>query len=79
MQAVLRKTQVAYDQDLASLADALGPPPDMDADADKRMHVRRTKAAEVRAVRNVGDLREPEEGLFKAREVVVGEGDVEER
>lgn len=78
MQAVLRKSQIAYEEELASLADAPAPS-DRDADGDKRMHVSRTKAAEVRVLRNVRELREPEEGVFRARDVAVRDGDAGER
>ena len=56
MHAVLEKTKTARDNALELMS---GPLLEKEKDSEKRMHLRRTKAAEVRVVRNVGDLREP--------------------
>ncbi|KAI9759615.1 MAG: putative pyridoxal kinase, partial [Candelina submexicana] len=60
MQAVLEKTKIARDEALSE--GAMGGPlgtMEKEKDSGKRGHLRRTKAAEVRIVRNVADLREP--------------------
>jgi len=52
MHAVLVKTKAARDEALVGVEEGEGM-------GEKVMHLRRTKAAEVRLVRNLGDLREP--------------------
>lgn len=52
MHAVLVKTKAARDEALAGMEEAEGM-------GEKETHLRRTKAAEVRLVRNLRDLREP--------------------
>ena len=50
MHAVLVKTKKARDEALEG----------MEGESEKVMHLRKTKAAEVRLVRNLDDLRDPE-------------------
>lgn len=60
MQTVLAKTKEARDESLESTG--LGGPlgaMEKEKGSEKRVHLRRTKAAEVRLVRNLTDLREP--------------------
>ncbi|KAI9803503.1 MAG: hypothetical protein M1825_001846 [Sarcosagium campestre] len=59
MQTVLTKTKQARDSTLEGMAGPLGTL-EKEADSEKRMHLRRTKAAEVRLVRNLDDLRNPQ-------------------
>ena len=59
MQSVLEKTKKARDDVLQSMEGPLGAM-EKEKGSEKRMHLRRTKAAEVRVVRNLADLREPE-------------------
>lgn len=56
MQAILTKTKLARDEELKGMEDAL----EKESGSEKRMHVLKTKAAEVRLVRNVEDLKRPE-------------------
>ncbi|KAI9753647.1 MAG: putative endonuclease lcl3 [Chaenotheca gracillima] len=63
MQAVLDKTKVARDQELESLGGDLGVL-DKESSSEKRLHLRRTKAAEVRLVANVAELKEPDVRFF---------------
>ena len=58
MQAVLEKTKVAMDEELKSMNYDLGAL-DKESGSAKRVHLRKTKAAEVRIVRNVHLLKEP--------------------
>ena len=58
MQVVLEKTMVARDQALADMGGPLGRL-EKEKDSEKRLHLRKTKAAEVRLVRNLRDLKEP--------------------
>lgn len=55
MQAVLSKTKEAMDKTLATSADES----EVGYDSEKRMHLRRTKAAEVRLVKHLEDLKTP--------------------
>ncbi len=55
MQSVLQKTMMARDKALEGMAGVL----DKEKDSEKSMHLRRTKATEVRLVRNLEDLRRP--------------------
>ncbi|KAI9720447.1 MAG: hypothetical protein M1812_002953 [Candelaria pacifica] len=71
MQAVLEKTKAARDEALSE--GAMGGPlgtMEKEKDSEKRGHLRRTKAAEVRVVRNVSDLKEPVV-KFRAEALVV--------
>jgi len=56
IQAVLEKTKKARDDVLKGMS---GPMRDMQKDSEKRLHLRKTKAAEVMIVRNQDDLRDP--------------------
>ncbi|KAI4092098.1 MAG: hypothetical protein LQ339_007994 [Xanthoria mediterranea] len=56
MHIILQKTKVARDAELEKMS---GPQGAMEKDSEKRIHLRKTKAAEVRLVRNLRDLREP--------------------
>lgn len=56
MHIILQKTKVARDAELEKMS---GPQGAMEKDSEKRVHLRKTKAAEVRLVRNLRDLREP--------------------
>ena len=58
MQAVLEKTKKARDEALEGMRGPLGTL-EKEKDSEKRLHLRKTKAAEVRIVRNLADLREP--------------------
>lgn len=58
MHAVLVKTKEARDAELEGMGWSLGPL-EREKDSEKRMWLRRTKAAEVRIVRYLEDLREP--------------------
>ena len=53
---ILGKTKMARDAELEKMA---GPQGALGKDSEKRLHLRKTKAAEVRLVRNLRDLREP--------------------
>ncbi|KAL9015357.1 MAG: hypothetical protein Q9173_000024 [Seirophora scorigena] len=57
MHAVLAKTKVARDAELGKLS---GPQGAFEKDGEKKLHLRKTKAAEVRLVRNLQDLIEPD-------------------
>ncbi|KZF25909.1 Ribokinase-like protein [Xylona heveae TC161] len=59
MQSVLEKTKIARDKELEELGGPLGAL-EREKDSEKRLHLRHTKAAEIRLVRNVKYLREPE-------------------
>ena len=58
MQTVLEKTKKARDESLESMSGPLGAL-EKEKGSEKRVHLRETKAAEVRLVRNLTDLREP--------------------
>ncbi|KAL8842683.1 MAG: hypothetical protein Q9170_000458 [Blastenia crenularia] len=57
MHAILKKTKVARDLELEKMSSPRGA---MEKDSEKRLHLRKTKAAEVRLVRNLSDLVHPE-------------------
>ena len=57
MQSVLEKTKQARDDTLQSMEGPLGAM-EKEKGSEKLVHLRRTKAAEVRVVRNLADLRE---------------------
>lgn len=59
MQCVLEKTKKARDEALEGMKGPLGTM-EQEKDSENRLHLRRTKAAEVRVIRNQGDLRDPE-------------------
>ena len=61
MHVILEKTKMAMDSELEVLRDK-----GLD---EREMHLAKTKAAEVRVVRNQRDLREPEI-VFKVEELV---------
>ncbi|KAJ9648340.1 putative pyridoxal kinase [Coniosporium tulheliwenetii] len=82
MQAVLRKTYAAWDKERKLLDEEMG---DVRAGQQSgkegmsqekmRRHLRLTKAAEVKLVRNVDDLRHPPDSeKYKAQEVIVHVG-----
>ena len=56
MHTILEKTKRARDEALASHE---GGAPDIEGSSEKSMYLRQTKAAEVRLVRNLDDLRHP--------------------
>ncbi|KAL8844869.1 MAG: hypothetical protein Q9176_000541 [Flavoplaca citrina] len=56
MHTILQKTKVARDAELKKMS---GPQGAMEKDSEKRLHLKKTKAAEVRLVRNLQDLKEP--------------------
>ncbi|KAL8765797.1 MAG: hypothetical protein Q9209_007236, partial [Squamulea sp. 1 TL-2023] len=56
MFTILEKTKTARDAELDNMS---GPQGALEMDSEKRLHLRKTKAAEVRLVRNLQDLREP--------------------
>lgn len=56
IQSILLKTKIAHDEALKELGSALM---DQESSSEKRMHLRKTKAAEVRVVRNVGEVKTP--------------------
>ena len=58
MHAILMKTKVARDQELEGMGGPLGVM-EKEKDSEKRTGLRRTKAAEVRVVRCLEDLRSP--------------------
>ena len=58
MHAILQKTKIARDENLAKMEGETGIL-DTETDREKRLRLRRTKAAEVRVVRNLGDLKAP--------------------
>ncbi|KAA6415412.1 MAG: pyridoxine kinase [Lasallia pustulata] len=58
IQVVLEKTKTARDEALERMSGPLGTL-ERERDSEKRLHLRKTKAAEVRVVRNVADLKEP--------------------
>ena len=58
MQTVLEKTKKARDEALEGMGGPLGTL-EKEKDSEKRLHLRKTKAAEVRIVRNLCDLQEP--------------------
>lgn len=57
MHTILEKTKLAMDAELEKLR---GPQGALEKESEKRLHLRRTKAAEVRVVRNLQDLLTPE-------------------
>ena len=71
MQIVLEKTKVARDHTLESMGGPLGVM-EKEKSSEKRVHLRKTKAAEVRLVRNLSDLREPK-SHFRAKTLKLGE------
>lgn len=58
MHAILSKTKEARDKELEGMGGPLGAM-EKEKDSERRMGLRRTKAAEVKVVRCLGDLREP--------------------
>lgn len=58
MQVVLEKTKEARDESLENMGGLFGAV-EKERDGEKRTHLRRTKAAEIRLVRNLTALREP--------------------
>lgn len=64
MHAVLRKTKTAMDETLKGME---GGALDMESASEAQRHLRKTKAAEVRLVRNLDDLRHPLVHNFKAK------------
>ena len=73
MQIILEKTKRSMDEKTKAFGGELGVT-EMEKGSEKRAHLRMTKAAEVRIVRCLEDLREPR-ALFKAKTVdaVIGE------
>lgn len=57
MHKILDKTKLARDTDIEKMSGPQGP---LEKDSEKKLHLRKTKAAEVRLVRNMRDLIEPE-------------------
>lgn len=57
MHTILGKTKLARDAELEKMGGPLGA---LEKDSEKRLHLRKTKAAEVRLVRNLQDLIEPD-------------------
>ncbi|KAL8943130.1 MAG: hypothetical protein Q9216_001260 [Gyalolechia sp. 2 TL-2023] len=57
MHKILEKTQLARDMEVEKMS---GPQGALEKDSEKKLHLRKTKAAEVRLVRNLPDLIEPE-------------------
>ncbi|KAL8643377.1 MAG: hypothetical protein Q9228_000010 [Teloschistes exilis] len=57
MHTILEKTKIARD---AKLGETSGPHAAFEQDSEKRLHLRKTKAAEVRLVQNMGNLRKPD-------------------
>ena len=70
MHAVLTKTKKARDQELDSMGGPLGVL-EKEKDSEKHLALRKTKAAEVRITRCLGDLRQPK---FDCEAVAVDEG-----
>lgn len=58
MHTILSKTKDARDRELKGMGGPLGAM-EMEKDSEKRLGLRRTKAAEVKVVRCLGDLRHP--------------------
>ena len=58
MHVVLTRTKEARDEELRSMGGPLGAM-EKERDSEKRLGLRRTKAAEVKVVRCLGNLREP--------------------
>ena len=54
---ILEKTKIARDAELEKLS---GPQGALEKDSEKKLHLRKTKAAEVRVVRNLQDLVKPD-------------------
>ena len=69
IQAVLEKTKNARDEVLEGMS---SPMRDMQKDSEKRLHLRKTKAAEVMIVRNQDDLRDPQV-LYRAEPLSSGD------
>ncbi|KAL8626898.1 hypothetical protein Q9189_007410, partial [Teloschistes chrysophthalmus] len=69
MHTILGKTKIARD---AKLEKTSGPHAAFEQDSEKRLHLRKTKAAEVRLVQNLGNLRNPDI-RFQARAFSQGE------
>lgn len=57
MHSILRKTKLARDAELQKMS---GPQGALEKDSEKRLHLKKTKAAEVRLVRNLQDLVQPD-------------------
>lgn len=74
MHAILVKTKEARDQELEGMSGPLGVM-EKEKDSEKRLGLRRTKAAEVRVVRCLEDLRSPRTD-WKA-EALAGDEDAE--
>ncbi|KAL9605463.1 MAG: hypothetical protein Q9179_001337 [Wetmoreana sp. 5 TL-2023] len=70
MHTVLEKTKAARDAELEKMS---GPQGASEKDSEKRLHLRKTKAAEVRLVRNLEDLRKPDT-RFRAQALSETEG-----
>lgn len=73
MQVILSKTKEARDKELEGMGGPLGAM-EKEKDSGKRLGLRRTKAAEVKVVRCLGDLREPS-SRWKAETLDEGSGD----
>ena len=71
MQVVLEKTKEARDKSLERMGGPLGAM-EKEKDSEKRIHLRMTKAAEIRLVRNLRDLREPKTH-FHAEALIVND------
>ena len=69
MHTILDKTKIQRDAELEKMG---GPQGALAKDSEKRLHLRKTKAAEVRLVQNLDDLRLPGK-RFKA--CAIGEGE----
>lgn len=57
MHTILEKTKIARDTEVENMS---GPQGALEKDSEKRLHLRKTKAAEVRLVRNLLDLIKPD-------------------
>ncbi|KAL8944762.1 MAG: hypothetical protein Q9211_000478 [Gyalolechia sp. 1 TL-2023] len=57
MHKILEKTKLARDLEVEKMS---GPQGALEKDSEKRLHLKKTKAAEVRLVRNLPDLIEPD-------------------
>ena len=67
MHTVLEKTKAARDEELKGMEGIL----EMEGESEKRLHLRKTKAAELRIVRNLQDLREPKI-VYRAKRLSTG-------
>ncbi len=74
MHTVLSKTKEARDRELEAMSGRM----EQEKDSEKRVWLRQTKAAEVRVVRYLGDLREPKcDWKAEAFDENEGEGAIE--